>query len=379
MKVNIIGNIFGSSGYAIHTRSLANALNEQSIDVKLDSPLVQGWERQVTDAELLMIQKEGVEDRTSIMIGQPPMWRYALADNPKHFIGFLVHEGDTIPEYWLEYLCDNKVDQIWVPSEHVKDAIMNTTKKEKELNLKLISDAHKYQDIKDKIKIVPHGVDLSLFKQEKEEEDRPFTFVCNKGWRGGMEDRGGVQYLLKAFTEEFEDKENVRLILKINPSYCPPEFNFIEEIEKIGITTKNRSKILLNIDNIHYSQIYKLYVNCDMFVCPTRCEGFNIPGLEAHAMGLPTIQTDFGGQKDYMERGSDFYLDYDLQYSNDPMYEGIKWATPNIEQLKDIMRKCYYNQELVKQMGKQAKKNVSKWTWAETSKKAKKFLKQLDL
>ena len=51
---------------------------------------------------------------------------------------------------------------------------------------------------KEKIFIIPHGVNFDEFKII-ENENKPFTFLFNKGWRGGTEDRGGFQYLLKAF------------------------------------------------------------------------------------------------------------------------------------------------------------------------------------
>ena len=102
------------------------------------------------------------------------------------------------------------------------------------------------EKIKDKIKIIPHGVDLNLFKPPEEKPKRPFTFLCSKGWRGGMEDRGGVQYVLKAFSEEFTPKDDVRLIIKLNPAYLPLGFDFAEEMNKIGIKKKEKPEILIS-------------------------------------------------------------------------------------------------------------------------------------
>ncbi len=233
MKINIIGNLLGIDGYSNHTKGLVNALYKINPDIKLDIPLQQGWEQQVNDAELAMIKNiHGTPDVT-IAIATPPFWRICLGDKTKHFIGFLVWEGDKIPKYWIEYLMDERVDQIWVPSLHTKDAICQTFR-ESASTEDYMSDYHK------KIKIVPHGYDPEIFNRHqvkipsfKEQlDDRiskdessclpnttPFKFIVNKGWRGGMEDRGGVQYVLQAYANEFKKDENVELLLKLNPSY----------------------------------------------------------------------------------------------------------------------------------------------------------------
>ncbi len=38
-----------------------------------------------------------------------------------------------------------------------------------------------------------------------------------------MWDRGGVQYTIEAFLNEFTDKDSVVLLIKINPSYGVPD------------------------------------------------------------------------------------------------------------------------------------------------------------
>jgi len=367
MKLNVIGSIFGSSGYDSHTRQLANALHEQGEDVRLDVPRPNGWQRQVTDAELSMLNKPFDEECTSIMISTPPNWRFGLADNPKKFIGFLIWEGDKIPEYWLEYLCDERVDQIWVPSQHVKDAIFNTWYE------------CEVPYLEGRVKIIPHGVDLSLFQPKENKEKRPFTFVVNKGWRGGMEDRGGVQYALKAFNEEFTKKDNVRMIVKLNPAYLSPNFDIKQELINIGVDLDDKPEILFSTSEVLYQGLPDFYAQGDVFVNATRCEGFGLTGLEAQACGLPTIQTSYGGQLDYMTEETDLYVPYILEeVKGDVMYEGIKWATPDIKYLRKLMRISYTNRDKIKDYKDKLAKHVNEWTWRGSSKKAVEALREID-
>ena len=53
-QINIIGTAFGCSGYDIHTRELANALNEL-IPVRLSVNMQPGIESSLNDKEIEMV------------------------------------------------------------------------------------------------------------------------------------------------------------------------------------------------------------------------------------------------------------------------------------------------------------------------------------
>ena len=366
MKINFIGTILGTSGYDNHCRQLVNALYELNSDIKLEIPLQPGWETLVNDGELNMITKEVRKADVTIAVTQPQFWRLSM-DNCDKFVGFCVWEGDKIPKYWLEYLMDERVSQIWVPSQHTKDAILKTA--QQKFNSYV-------SELECKIKIVPHGVDLTIFKPQEVKKDK-FTFICNKGWRGGWEDRGGVAYVLKAFCEEFNKDEPVQLILKLNPSYINPQ-NIQVELDKLKLPT-DRPEIKINCNNIPYRNLGSLYNQADVYVCAQRADAFNLPGLEAMGCGLPTIQTGYGGQTDYIDNGNNGWtFNYHLEeVKGDITYEGIKWAVPNVDELKKIMRVMYNDKEGTKQKGEQAFIDVGDWTWHNSAKKGLSFLREL--
>jgi len=363
MKLNLIGNIFGIDGYSSHTRQLYNALYEINPDTRLDSPMPQGWEGIVNDAELAGLKISPSKEMTSIMISTPPNWRTALADNPKNFIGYLVWEGSHIPRFWVEYLNTKDVTQIWVPSEHVVQAIMNTLAEEHKNKRLRIFDMN---TIAGKIKVVPHGVDLSVFKPIAKEKKDKFTFISNKGWRGTNWDRGGAQYLLQAYCSEFNKDENVKLILKLNSSYIQPQMvSFF--LDKLGLP-KDKPPIKIIIDNMSQKDIANLYNQADVIVSPTRAEGFNLPLIEAMACGKPVITTNFGGQTDYVNEKNGWLINYELKtVKNDINYENCKWAIPDVEHLKKIMRLAYENKKITKEKSAYALKDSKMWTWKNTA------------
>ena len=60
--INIIGTFFGTSGYAVHTRNLANAINKIT-DTRITTSAGPGWERLVNDARLLWQYARGRKTR----------------------------------------------------------------------------------------------------------------------------------------------------------------------------------------------------------------------------------------------------------------------------------------------------------------------------
>lgn len=383
----------GITGYDSHCKQLAGALYELNPDIKLDVPLQPDWVRHVNDAELVMINKEARIPDVTIAIMQPQFWRLALADNCKHFIGFCVWEGDMIPYYWLEYLIDRSVDQIWVPSQHTKDAIIKSLE---ESYTDFLTDEFNDAYLINKIKIVPHGVDLSIFNSQSDNRKGnsigensvldtgnagsspvPFVFMCAKGWRGTDWDRGGVQYTIKAFAEEFKKDENVELIVKLNPSYINPEI-LTESLNNLKLP-EDSGDIKLNVDNIPYKELSKFYSQADVHISTTRAEAFNLPCIETMACGIPNIVTGYGGQMDFINSDNGWFIDYKLEeVKEDIQYEEVKWATPKLDDIKKKMRWCFEHQKEVKEKGKIAMTDAQKFTWRNSAKKALEFLNELN-
>ncbi len=374
-KLNIIGSIFGSSGYDSHTRQLSNALFDEGVDVRIQTPMPVDWVRWVSDNELKMIKKKPDENRTSIFVGLPSTIPLITAENPKKLYSYIIREGEVCPLYWLKHLSnlrsDTQITGILVPSHHTYTSILNTIEKARKTGF--MKELYNLDKIKDKIHIIPHGVNTKLFKPKPEKQEKIFTFISNKGWSSGLEDRGGIQYALKAFYKEFDVEEKVQIIAKINPVYNQPNWNLNNEMANLGITDKCNIKI--NADNIMFDKLPDLYNKGHCFVSATRGDAFNLPCAEAMACGLPVITTAYGGQIDYCNNDNSWLVDYKLNdVTWDIQYEGSKWATPNILDLRKKMRYTFENQNEVKKKGEQALKDIQKWTWENSAKKLLKLL-----
>lgn len=155
LKINIIGSIFGSSGYDSHTRSLASALYKIA-DCRLSTQMPPDWMKHVNDAELDMITKEDRKDDYNLIISMPHMWKMFMGLGKN--IGYVIWEGDRVPKSWIEEFENPKIDFIFVPSQHTYDAIMKTW--------------HYYYDdkaIEEKLRIIPHGCNRNIFHSQQVE------------------------------------------------------------------------------------------------------------------------------------------------------------------------------------------------------------------
>ena len=121
-QINIIGNFLDSSGYSIHTRNLANALSKIT-DVKLTSSIPQNAQILLTDKEIEMLKKPDKED-INLIITSPIYWKLHL--NAKRNWCFLIFEGSSVPKSFIEECLNPDIEYIFVPSQHTKDAMLNS-------------------------------------------------------------------------------------------------------------------------------------------------------------------------------------------------------------------------------------------------------------
>jgi len=332
--ITAIGQLFGTSGYAVHFRSLVNELNKLT-PCKITTTLHQGFERDINDKELEMIKRE--EDyEINLIVTHPIAWRTNLSAK-RNFV-YLVWEGNRIPDWMLKECMNPEIEKIIVPSEHTKQAIFKTMEGVYDKEIEVVGTELKEWD---KIVVIPHGVDPKIFypielkvgdkiKVDPMNTPNPFRFLMNKGLRN-MEDRGGVQYGIKAYIEEFDGKDT-ELHIKINPAYGIPNLN------EMFPELKDRADVVFHTINYTQKQLNELYNKCDVFLSPTRAEAFNIPCLEALACGKPVITTNYGGQTDFVTNSNGWLVDYKLtEVTHELEYENCHWGTPDHDHLKSQM------------------------------------------
>jgi glycosyltransferase involved in cell wall biosynthesis len=146
-----------------------------------------------------------------------------------------------------------------------------------------------------KVVQIPYSVDINLYKPisaERKTELRKKTGIWAEGriilFVGGINVRKGVHILLDAFISLEKKYPDLKLVIA-GPTYKYDK-KYVQDI-KDKIKNLNLSeKIILTEDNI--SNVNE-YMQCsDIFILPSRQEGFPISILEAMSSGLIVIGSD---------------------------------------------------------------------------------------
>jgi glycosyltransferase involved in cell wall biosynthesis len=194
--------------------------------------------------------------------------------------------------------------------------------------------------LKERIYVVPHGVDPATFNANRIEKRKKFRealslkendfVLCSLG---AMSENKGIDLLLEAFAVLKEKHKNLKLILKDQSKL----YNILgkdllnqasQKISTKYLTQNFYDSIGLISDNLSLQQIHGLYCASDLYVSPYRAEGFNLPALEAAASGTTILVTKNGSTDDYFNDCLGLRIESDICYSNDQVY-----LSPHLESL----------------------------------------------
>lgn len=234
----------------------------------------------------------------------------------------------------------------------------------------------------EQIEVAPEGVDNNTFHPYlKPNKERPFRFLLV----GKYEIRKSFDETIMAFAREFGNDPNIQLVIK-SDFFKDPELKRQELVNKIAALNVNNIKLIWGYKSIQ--DIANLYRSSDVFLFPTKAEGWGLPLIEAAACGLPLITTYYSGQTEFLQdiKSSCEFLPYDLEPIGCPEYQEFyptddgnfgKWAVTTESAIATAMRRVYTNYQA---FSTQALKNSeiirSKYSWANSAIKSLEILKK---
>lgn len=337
--------VMNASGYAEEQKEFLHSLKPFPLKIKLAGNEIEPKPEIQAPKTLhyLMALKANHLQHPLIHYQAGPAYQFSTPRAPIS-IGRTMFETDAVPIGWLNKM--NSVTEIWVPSE---------------FNKKTFCDAGLDEN---KIFILPGAIDVEKYNPEKVKpyklkDEQSFHFLTVFDWSL----RKGWDVLIQAYLEEFQGDENVSLILKVYKmlnSHSNPHEDILQIAKKIG--KRNLPRIELIDSYMKNEQLIQLYAAADSFVLPSRGEGWGRPYMEAMAMGLPTIGTRWSAQVDYMNDDNSYLIDVEkltlVDQSMPLFYHGHHWAQPNVDHLKQLMRKIFENQEEAKRVGIKAREHM---------------------
>jgi glycosyltransferase involved in cell wall biosynthesis len=214
----------------------------------------------------------------------PQNFPQRFINDSKKKLAIYAYESSIMPAKWKGFY--HLVDYMLPPSQYVADMMLRNGCP------------------KEKIVIVPHGVDTDVFNPDvaplKLQSDKKVKFLCV----AEPHYRKQLDKLLRLFCETFTADDDVSFVLKTKLFKPGDEIKGFEmdlkpvllELKKqYGAKMPEIKVISKRLDNIA-----SLYTACDAFVLMTASEGWGVPYLEALACGIPVIAPKHGGQLQFL-------------------------------------------------------------------------------
>ncbi len=352
--------IFDPSGYASEARAFLLHLERhgESVAARSIGRHSEGF-REMT-AEVDRAELERLLDRSfaphPVGVLHAPAYSFDRASWIGYHVGRTTFETDGLPPDWVERC--NRMEEIWVPSM---------------FNVETFRKA----GVSVPILRLPEGVDVRRFRPGlppllAPSPDGGITFLSVFEWSH----RKGWDVLLRAWAQAFGAKDNARLVLRTYPINSVEgetsawiESRIDEFLDSIGSSRADCAPILVLAEQVPEPQMPNLYNSADVYIAPSRGEGWGRPHMEAMACGLPVIATRWGGNLDFMTEDNSWLLDIESLVQIDTreefhFYRGQNWAEPSVAHLKRLMRLSASSSELRQLLGKRARKDMEeKWDW----------------
>jgi GT2 family glycosyltransferase len=340
-------------GYALQSRNLMEALHHRGVKIAFHNAY--GDDDGPTDSLLLndIMKRPQVPTAPHVVFAQADYFRQGPA---RCRVGWTMLEVTGLPVEWVDGC--NAMDEVWVPAS---------------FNL----DTFRRSGVHVPMRVMPLGIDVDYFHPDIAgfRPSSRFTFLSVFEWG----ERKGAEVLLRAFAEEFDESDDVVLLLSVYNR--DPGVDVHAEVAKLDLHAAAPIVVMLNPEFAPY-QMGSLYRSADCFVLPTRGEGWGMPVLEAMACGLPAIATDWSGPADFL----DDEVGYPLQVkglikavAKCPYYAGFEWADPDPDHLRSLMRHVYEHPDEARAKGLAAARRVaSGYTLEHAAERIKARLLELD-
>jgi glycosyltransferase involved in cell wall biosynthesis len=235
-----------------------------------------------------------------------------------------IFEANLLTDEYIDYLI--KCHLVWVPSKWAKKVLID----------------HGLE--KNKVDVVPEGVNPTIFHPFNYnffEQDEIFRFYMI----GKNENRKGIKELLEGFKLAYGNDPNVKLFLKADNFWSDRNKNTDKNKELLSlINDHNLNNVTLLTGKLKLSEISMIHACCNVFIFPTRAEGWGLPLIEAIAAGSPVITNFYSGQTEYLQHITDQIkmLDFNVcSINQDELFSNVKlgaeWVVSSIDSIASSM------------------------------------------
>lgn len=284
-------------------------------------------------------------------------------EEPLFVVGRTMFETDRVSAGHVKRC--NRMDAVWVPTDfHVSTFVRSGVDPAKVVKMIQPVDVEFFDPSKHEALVLPTGAPVfgthaASMNSNSGGEGKEFVFLSIFKW----EQRKGWDVLLKAYMEEFSKADGVALYLLINAYHSGRDFGsrIVEFVTGNGIKEPGDGWALVHVIDFHVPQsdLPGLYKAADAFVLPSRGEGWGRPIVEAMAMALPVIATNWSGPTEYLTEENGYPLPVDrMSRVVEGPFEGHFWAEPSVERLRVLMRHVASNPGEGRRKGRRARQDM---------------------
>ncbi|KAK6156235.1 hypothetical protein DH2020_010483 [Rehmannia glutinosa] len=251
----------------------------------------------------------------------------------------------------------NKMDLVWVPT----DFHVNTFRQSGVDPMKIRKIVQPIDlEFFDPLKVEPLDLasigKLVLGSDDVLNSNHRFVFLSVFKW----EYRKGWDVLLRSYLKEFSKVDDVALYLLTNAYHSDRDFGnkIVEYVENSDLEKPVNGWAPIYVIDSHIAQVDlpRLYRAANAFVLPSRGEGWGRPIVEAMAMSLPVIVTNWSGPTEYLRDGNSYPLGFEgMSEVKEGPFKGHMWAEPSVDELQFLMKHVWRNRDEAKTKGMEAR------------------------
>jgi len=354
MKIRLIGQR-NNFGIGIHYANFSTALQKLSHW----GPLVEEIPFD-NHATLLAAAARSEPDDINICFVSIPLQNHFRGTN----IQWVVFESTRVPPNIMSTMLT--ADVVWVPSAWGRDVLIQNG----------LDPA--------RCDVVPEGVDTDQFHPWYPPVDDVFRYLLI----GKYERRKSITETIDAWAQVFGNDPTFELSIKTNHI-----MNHEENTQKIAKHVRGLGLTNVNVwyGNLPTTEMSLLYQRHNVFVLPTKGEGWGLPLIEAAASGMPIVTTMWSGNTEFLNhiQSSVVPVEYDMVPIDCPEYqlfyptEDKDWGTWAQPRAKSIAQTLLYACDFFTELKTNAVANSDvirrDFSWAQCANTAMNMLQQRNL
>src|SRR4051794_18058698 len=349
-----MGLLQGPSGYADEARGFLRVLEAAGFAPAAHELINDGTDAHLDDDARAELRRQMARQPVAGSVAvhhYAPAWTAqttVVADTPN--VARTMFETDAFPLAWLGQLL--RRDEVWVPSAHGLEAF------------------ERGGIPSERLRVVPGTLDFDVFSPAAEPleldgvPEGHFVFLSNFAFS----ERKAWRQLLRAWARAFAPTDPVCLVLKTSA----PQGRVEAALAEIGPCAPGVALSKM----VAPSELAGLYAAADAYVLASRGEGWGRPYMEALAVGLPTIASNWSGNTEFMRPETSWLVDgelVDIPDDHDTFVDDVsdqRWFEPDLDALAAALadvasdpaaarrRAAPARDDLIERFGPQATANV---------------------